>query len=63
MYESKEQKIERYLIESEIATEDEVRLVTQINGFNEDALNDILYCRTGYRDIGQIEGENWEENF
>lgn len=63
MYVSKEEKIQRYIIEHEIATENEVRLVTQINGFNEGALNDILYCRTGYRDIDQIEGENWEEDY
>ena len=43
------------IIEYEIATENELDLVTDINGYNEDALNDIIYARTGYRDIEQFE--------
>ena len=43
-----------YLVENLIATEEEIRLVTCINGYNEEALNDILYARTGYRDIEQF---------
>ena len=43
------------LLESyEIATEDEMRLVTDINGYNEKTLLDILYCRTGYRNFEQM---------
>lgn len=38
-----------------IATEDELQLVTAINGYNEEALNDIIYCRTGYRNIEAFE--------
>lgn len=37
----------------EIATEDEIRLVTDINGYNEKALLDILYCKTGYRNLNK----------
>lgn len=37
-----------------IATEEELELVTAINGYNSDALNDIIYVRTGYRNIGQF---------
>ena len=44
-----------YLLEGSIATEEELRLVTSINGYNEDSLNSILYCRTGYRSMEQIE--------
>ena len=40
-----------FLIEQEIATEDEISLVTEINGCSIDTLNDILYARTGYRDL------------
>lgn len=40
-----------FLIEQEIATEDEISLVTQINGYSIDTLNDILYARTGYHDL------------
>lgn len=49
-----------YIVEMSIATEDELRLVTSINGTNEDSLNSVLYSRTGYRSMEQIiemEGE------
>ena len=42
-----------YFINYEIATEDEIDLVTTINGYNEETFNDILYVRTGYRDMEQ----------
>lgn len=44
-----------YLINNGIATEEELQLVTSINGYNEDTLNDVLYVRTGYRSIEQME--------
>lgn len=47
-----------YLTESGIATEEELRLITSINGYNEEALHDVLYVRTGYRSLDQLE---WEE--
>ena len=43
-----------FIIEGCIATEDEISLVTSINGYNEDSLNSILYSRTGYRDMEQL---------
>lgn len=42
------------IIEYGIATEEELELVTAINGYNEDTLNDVIYVRTGYRNIEQI---------
>ena len=42
-----------YLVEYEICTEEEMKLVTSINGYNEESVNDILYVRTGYRDMEQ----------
>ena len=42
------------LYQYDIATENELRLVTTINGYNIDSLNDILYARTGLRDIKQL---------
>ena len=42
------------IIEYGIATEEELSLVTAINGYNEDALNDVIYVRTGYRNIEQL---------
>ena len=43
-----------YIVEIGIATEDELRLVTSINGTNEDSLNSVLYSRTGYRSLEQL---------
>jgi len=47
-------KIFDFIIEWEIATEDEIQLVTKINGWNEESLNDIIYVKTGYRDMEQM---------
>ena len=44
-----------YLIESGIATEEELQLVTSINGYNAETLDSVLYARTGYRSVEQIE--------
>lgn len=42
-----------FLIKYGIATKEEIQLVMCINGYTEEAINDILYARTGYRDIEQ----------
>ena len=42
------------LSQYDIATEKELQLVTTINGYNIDSLNDILYARTGLRSIEQL---------
>tara|TARA_R100000808_G_C2134809_1_gene143306 strand:- start:1125 stop:1298 length:174 start_codon:yes stop_codon:yes gene_type:complete len=44
-----------YLLESEIATQNEISLVTSINGTNLDSLESILYSRTGYHTLSQIQ--------
>lgn len=44
-----------WLVEMGIASDEEVRLVTNINGLSMEVLNDILYARTGYRDRDQYE--------
>ena len=46
-----------YLIESGIATYDELCLVTCINGYNEETMLDVLDARTGYRNFEQLETE------
>ena len=51
------------IIENNIATEDECSLVTDINGYSKNSLNDIIYARTGYHDIEQYLGEDEEEDF
>ena len=43
-----------YITECNIATENEICLVTSINGTNLDTLEDILYVRTGYRSLEQL---------
>ena len=49
-----------------IATEEELSLVTAIDGYNEDTLNNVIYVRTGYNDIYQLieeeqESKQWRE--
>ena len=46
-----------YLIDMGIATEEEIILVCNIKGHTQEALNDILYARTGYRSFKQIQEE------
>ena len=41
------------IIEYGIANESELQLVTCINGYNEETLNDVIYARTGFRSIEQ----------
>ena len=42
-----------FLIEYGVATEEELQLITDINGYSVDTLDDVLYCRTGNRSIDQ----------
>ena len=44
-----------YIIETGIATEEELRLITCINGWNGESLNSVIYTRTGYHSMEQIE--------
>ena len=41
------------IIENKIATNDELQLISYINGWTIETLNDVLYVRTGYRDAQQ----------
>ena len=36
-----------------IATENELQLITDINGYDLETLEDVLYARTGYRSWDQ----------
>lgn len=45
------------LINYNVATDNELRLVTAINGYNEEALLDVLYARAGLRSIEQLLNE------
>lgn len=44
-----------------IATDEELELITCINGMNIEALNGVIYARTGYHDIEQYMEENNNE--
>lgn len=47
------------LIEQGLFTNDELKLLTNINGLSIDTLNDAIYSRFGYRDYNQfMESEN-----
>jgi hypothetical protein len=46
-----------YLVETVIATDDELKLVTNIAGYTVETLEDVLYARTGYRSVEQLESE------
>lgn len=46
-----------WLIDNGIATEDELKLITKMNGYNIYVLNDVLYYRTGYHNREQWEKE------
>jgi hypothetical protein len=44
----------QYMVDADIATDDTLRVITSINGYSIDTLNDVLYAVTGYRDINQL---------
>ena len=45
------------LIEYGVATQEELELITCINGYNMDTMNSVIYARTGYQNIEQIQDE------
>lgn len=42
------------LIEKEMFTEEELNLITSINGSSVETLNDCIYARYGYRSLEQM---------
>ena len=46
------------LVARSIATEAELQLVTDINGYTKETLDAILFSRTGYRSFDQMDDEN-----
>lgn len=44
-----------YLVDNGIVSEETLKVVTSINGYNLDTLEDVLYATTGYRSLSQIE--------
>jgi len=47
-------KLWNYIIETGMATEKELQLITNINGYTKDSLNAVIYARTAYRSMEQI---------
>ena len=45
------------LVDEDIATSRELELVTDIVGYTQEAMYDVLYARTGYRNFEQMEAE------
>ena len=43
-----------FIVENQIATGDEINLVTSITGYSEETLNDIIHVRTEYHDVPQL---------
>ncbi len=48
-----------FIVDNNIATEEEVRLVTNINGWNEETMFDIIFARTGLRSYEQCIDEGY----
>ena len=46
-----------YFIDTEMFTYEELNLITNINGYNLEVLNDCLFSRFGYRDLEQMLSE------
>tara|TARA_Y100000593_G_C4138586_1_gene251010 strand:+ start:125 stop:346 length:222 start_codon:yes stop_codon:yes gene_type:complete len=42
-----------FILDNEIATEEEINIITNINGYNKKSLNNIIYARTAYNDVQQ----------
>ena len=43
-----------YYVDSDMFTQEELDLITDINGWNVETFNDVLYERFGYRDLEQM---------
>lgn len=59
MKESIEAMLWDFIVDNNIATEDEVRLVSDINGLNEETMTDIIYAKIGLRSYEQCKDEGY----
>ena len=48
-----------FIVDNNIATDNEVLLVSDINGWNEETMTDIIYSRTGLRSYDQCKDEGY----
>ena len=57
---SKIEKLWDLLVNYELATEPTLQLVTRLNGYTLETLEDVLYALTGYHSYEQfMENERW----
>lgn len=55
-----------FMLTNEIASEETLDIITSINGYNIETLNDVLYCQSGYHDFEQLyeceeESYSWDD--
>ncbi len=43
-----------YLIENQLASEETLKVITSINGYSLDTLENVLYAVAGYEDFNQL---------
>ena len=53
--ENRKEQVWDFITDNSIATDEELRLVTCINGYNEETLNSIIYARTAYHSMEQVQ--------
>lgn len=56
-YVSKEAELWGFLLDNNIVSEETLQIVTDINGYTEETLLDVLYAATGYRTMEQYKEE------
>lgn len=49
-----------FIVSNNIATEEEINLVTSIHGYNEEELYSIIYARTGYNSYEQLPDDGYQ---
>ena len=54
---SKEAELYNWILERGIVSEETLNIVTSINGYSTETMNDVIYAATGYRSREQYEGE------
>lgn len=59
MSKSIESMLRDFIIDNNIATESELQLVTSINGWSEETMNDVIYAKKGLRDYEQCMSEGY----
>lgn len=59
MITSTESMLWDFIIYNNIATEEELQLVSSINGYTEESMMDVIFARTGLRSIEQCYDEQY----